>query len=426
MHKTCHYRLHISQRRFYAPNGPNARPLNGNLQTKRGHTSSLLKSSSSKNPVHMFDGRYTARIVPIRKDLLLPASSPSRPDKHRSSLEERIAQHARQMGFDAIGFCKAELDPGVEKGLRAFVLQGHHGTMEWMETRIEERAQPKVLWPEVQSVISLALSYAPAEDPHATLRQPDRGNISVYARNRDYHDVLKGMLKQLAQFVVKSGGKQTQVKVFVDTAPVSERALAEKAQLGWHGKHTCLVSRSSGSWLLLGEIYTTLDLTPSEPKAGSCGTCNRCMVACPTDAFPAPYRLDARRCISYLTIEHKGPIPLDLRQKIGNRIYGCDDCIAACPWNRFASASHHIKMQARPELIEPRLADLAALDDAAFRKLFSGSPVKRIGRNRFVRNVLIAIGNSQDQSLIPSAIALMGDPDPDIVETAHWALEQLQ
>ena len=347
---------------------------------------------------------------------------PSRPGR---SLEERIEDHARHLGFDAVGFCTAELGPDVEAGLRAFVAQGHHGTMEWMETRIEQRSHPQTLWPEARSVISLAVCYAPAEDPDATLRQPDRGNISVYARNRDYHDVIKGMLKHLAQFVVKLGDETTQVKVFVDTAPVSERALAEKAHLGWQGKHTCLVSRTHGSWLLLGEIYTTLDLSPSEPKGGSCGTCTSCLTACPTDAFIGPYRMDARRCISYLTIEHKGPIPHDLREKMGNHIYGCDDCISACPWNRFAEASRHIKLQARPELIEPKLAELAALDDAAFRTLFSGSPVKRIGRNRFVRNVLIAIGNSNDPALVPSAQALQSDPDPDIAETARWALERL-
>ncbi|MFT9366341.1 MAG: tRNA epoxyqueuosine(34) reductase QueG [Gluconobacter sp.] len=340
-----------------------------------------------------------------------------------TGLETRIADHARHLGFDAVGFCKAELGPEVAQGLREFVAQGHHGTMEWMETRIEERARPQALWPEVRSVISLGLSYAPAEGPTT---DPECGNISVYARNRDYHDVIKGMLKHLAQYVMKLGGPETQVKVFVDTAPVSERPLAEKAQLGWTGKHTCLVSREHGSWLLLGEIYTTLELAPSAPKGGSCGSCTRCLTACPTDAFTAPYRMDARRCISYLTIEHKGPIPHDLRPKIGNHIYGCDDCLSVCPWNRFAERARHIKLQARPELVAPKLEELVRLDDATFRTFFSGSPIKRIGRNRFVRNVLIAIGNSADPSLLPAAQDLLTDPDPDIAETAQWAIKQLE
>ncbi|MBR0558873.1 tRNA epoxyqueuosine(34) reductase QueG [Neokomagataea anthophila] len=350
-------------------------------------------------------------------------SQPSLSSKH--SLEDRIAEHAQHLGFDAIGFCQANLDPSIEEGLKAFVGAGYHGTMEWMETRIEQRAQPTVLWPEVRSVVSLGLSYAPDHDPREALSKTDQGLISVYARNRDYHDVIKGMLKHLAQFMVRMGGDGTQVKVFVDTAPVSERALAEKAHLGWQGKHTCLVSRTHGSWMLLGEIYTTLDLTPSRPQGGGCGSCSRCLTACPTNAFIGPYRMDARRCISYLTIEHKGPIPHDLRPLMGNRIYGCDDCLSACPWNRFAETGHHIKLQAREDLTAPKLAELATLDDPAFRRVFSGSPIKRIGRNRFVRNVLIAIGNSADQHLIPTAQALRADPDPDIAETATWATTRL-
>ncbi|QDH17205.1 tRNA epoxyqueuosine(34) reductase QueG [Swingsia samuiensis] len=347
------------------------------------------------------------------------------PSSHERSLEESITLHAQHLGFDAVGFCKADLPKEIEHGLRAFVAQEYHGTMSWMETRIEQRSHPQALWPEVKSVISLALSYAPAEEPDQTLKNPSCGNISVYARNRDYHDVIKGMLKQLAQFVVKQGGEQTQVKVFVDTAPVSERALAEQAHLGWQGKHTCLVSRHHGSWLLLGEIYTTLELTPSSPQGGKCGSCSRCLTACPTNAFIGPYRMDARRCISYLTIEHKGPIPHEFRTQIGNRIYGCDDCIMACPWNRFAQTASHLKLRARSDLIEPPLAELAQLNDQEFRKMFSGSPVKRIGRNRFIRNVLIAIGNSKDITLIPSAQRHLTDPDADIRETAQWALEQL-
>ncbi|AOX20336.1 tRNA epoxyqueuosine(34) reductase QueG [Kozakia baliensis] len=342
----------------------------------------------------------------------------------KKSVEDRIAEHARHLGFDAVGFCRAELPDEARARLREFVKAGRHGTMGWMEQRLDQRGEPKTLWPEVRSVIVLGMSYAPGADPLATLRQPDRGNISVYARHRDYHDVIKGLLKHLAQFVVKQGDG-VEVKVFVDTAPVLEKPLAEAAQLGWQGKHTNLVSRDEGSWLLLGEIYTTLELTPSEPRTGSCGSCTRCLTACPTDAFPAPYQLDARRCISYLTIEHAGPIPNEFRPLMGNHIYGCDDCLAACPWNRFAQASRQAKLTARPDLIAPNLDELARLDDPAFRALFSGSPIKRIGRNRFVRNVLIAIGNSADPALSPVAMDLTQDSDPVVAEAAQWAVQKL-
>jgi len=341
------------------------------------------------------------------------------------TIEARIEEKARALGFDAIGFCRAELGPETRTRLREFVERGHHGTMSWLETRQDQRSHPQALWPEVRSVISLGTSYAPEEDPLETLNYPDRGNISVYARNRDYHDFIKGLLKHLAQFVIKLGDDTTQVKVFVDTAPVPEKPLAEAAQLGWQGKHTNLVSRTHGSWLLLGEIYTTLALTPSQPRAGSCGSCTKCLTACPTDAFPAPYRMDARRCISYLTIEHAGPIPEEFRKPIGNHIYGCDDCLSVCPWNRFAQTSRHAKLQARPDLIAPNLAHLVTLDDTQFRALFSGSPIKRIGRNRFLRNVLIAIGNSNDPSLRQPAANLLTDPDPTVAEAAEWAIRQL-
>lgn len=347
------------------------------------------------------------------------------PTSKKQSLEDLISAQAYAMGFDAIGFCEASLNKEVEEGLRAFVAEKRHGTMSWMEERIEQRSQPKNLWPEVKSVISLGLSYAPKEDPFATLSKPECGNISVYARNRDYHDVLKGMLKQLAQFIIKHAEDGTQLKVFVDTAPVAERDLAVKAELGWRGKHGCLVSRTHGSWLFLGEIFTTLSLTPSEPKGGKCGSCTKCLTSCPTDAFLAPMKMDAKRCISYLTIEHKGPIPHELRPKIGNHIYGCDDCIAVCPWNRFAQTAQTLKFHAKEEHIAPSLSHLVSFDDAEFRKYFSGSPIKRIGRNRFVRNVLIAIGNSQDKNLIKDAQPLLEDPDPDIVETAQWTIERL-
>ncbi|GAN55323.1 tRNA epoxyqueuosine(34) reductase QueG [Tanticharoenia sakaeratensis] len=340
-------------------------------------------------------------------------------------LTTRIAEHARDLGFDAVGFCAAELGPEAGDRLREAVELGWHADLSWLAERQEARAQPRALWAEARSVIALGLSYAPDGDPLETLREPSCGNISVYARHRDYHDVMKGMLKHLAQFVVKLAGPDgAQVKVFVDTAPVSEKALAEQARLGWQGKHTNLVSREHGSWLLLGEIYTTLELAPSEPRAGSCGSCSKCLNACPTDAFPAPYRMDARRCISYLTIEHKGPIPHEFRKAIGNHIYGCDDCLSVCPWNRFAVESRHLKLRAREDLIAPTLAELASLDDAGFRAKFSGSPIKRIGRNRFVRNVLIAIGNASDPALLPCAQALMGDPDPVVAEAAVWAAAQ--
>jgi epoxyqueuosine reductase len=295
--------------------------------------------------------------------------------------------------------------------------------MGWLADRADQRAHPRALWPDARSVIALGLSYAPEDDPLASLDEPDRATISVYARNRDYHDIVKGRLKHLAQFIVSRFGSD--VKVFVDTAPVMEKPLGMRAGLGWQGKHTNMVSRQHGSWLFLGEIYTSLDIPPDPPHADRCGTCARCLTVCPTDAFPAPYRLDARRCISYLTIEHHGPIPLELRPLMGNRIYGCDDCLAVCPWNRFAVPTAHEKLRGRTDLAAPALADLARLDDAGFRALFAGSPIKRIGRNRFIRNVLNAIGNSADLSLRPVAEGLVADPDPVVAEAARWAVGRL-
>ena len=294
------------------------------------------------------------------------------------SLRDRIRDKALALGFDAVGFTEARLGPEARTRLTDFLASGAHGEMGWLAERVAQRADPRALWPEARSVIALGLSYAPDEDPRSIQSQRDRGGISVYARNRDYHDVVKGMLKHLAQFVVKAGAtpEAPQVKVFVDTAPVMEKPLAERAALGWQGKHTNLVSRDHGSWLFLGEIYTTLDLPPSLPRAGSCGSCSACLAACPTAAFPEPYRLDARRCISYLTIEHAGPIPHEFRVAMGNRIYGCDDCLAVCPWNRFASAAREAKLRAREDLRAPDLGVLAQLDDAAFRVLFSGSDRK--------------------------------------------------
>jgi epoxyqueuosine reductase len=335
-----------------------------------------------------------------------------------------IRDRALALGFDAIGFCAAELGPEARQRLTEFLAAGQHGEMDWLARRSEQRAQPRALWPEARSVIALGLSYAPEDDPLASLTQHDRGTISVYARNRDYHSILKGKLKTLAQFIVARFAPA--VKVFVDTAPVMEKPLAEKAGLGWQGKHTNLVSRRHGSWLFLGEIYTTLALDADAPHRDHCGTCSRCLDVCPTKAFPAPYRLDATRCISYLTIEHAGPIPLELRPLMGNRIYGCDDCLAVCPWNRFAHAVVHPGLRPRAELTAPYLADLAALDDAGFRTMFSGSPIKRVGRGRFVRNVLIAIGNAGDPALLPAAAARLHDADPVVAEAAAWAVQRLQ
>ncbi|GAN87089.1 tRNA epoxyqueuosine(34) reductase QueG [Komagataeibacter intermedius] len=355
------------------------------------------------------------------------AAAPSGPDPVR--MAARIADHARDLGFDAVGFAPARLDDAARARLAMFVENGFAGSMGWMAQRMEQRGDPRMLWPEVRSVIALGLNYAPGGDALATTRMPDAGNISVYARNRDYHDVVKGMLKHLAQFVVNEGRRQgmdgTQVKVFVDTAPVMEKPLAQNAGLGWQGKHTSLVSRRHGSWLFLGEIYTTLDLPQSVPSGGGCGSCTRCLVACPTDAFPAPGVMDARRCISYLTIENRDPIPEGLRPAMGNRIYGCDDCLAVCPWNRFATATHHMKLAARDDLRAPALQDLATLDDAGFRARFSGSPVKRIGRGRFVRNVAVAIGNSGQAVLRPSVAALCADADPVVADAARWATLRL-
>ncbi len=335
----------------------------------------------------------------------------------------RIRDKALELGFDAVGFCAADLGPEARERLRDFIAAGLHGDMGWLAARAEQRAHPRSLWPEARSVVALGLSYAPATDPLAVLDQPDRGAISVYARNRDYHDVAKGMLKHLGQFIASRFGAG--VKVFVDTAPVMEKPLAARAGLGWQGKHTNLVSRAHGSWLFLGELYTTLDLPPDPPHRDRCGSCARCQDVCPTSAFPAPYRLDATRCISYLTIEHHGPIPHALRPLIGNRIYGCDDCLAVCPWNRFARATPHDKLRARDDLAAPQLAALATLDDPGFRRMFAGSPIKRIGRDRFVRNVLIAIGNSADPALRPAAAALIADPDPVVADAAAWALALL-
>jgi epoxyqueuosine reductase len=344
--------------------------------------------------------------------------------EHRSEdSKAAIRDRALALGFDAVGFCRAELGAQARERLARFLAAGQHGDMGWLAARSDARGDPRSLWPAARSVIVLGLSYAPAEDPLVSLSMRERGSISVYARNRDYHDLVKGRLKHLAQFIVARF--RPEVKVFVDTAPVMEKPLAERAGIGWQGKHTNLVSRTHGSWLFLGEIYTTLDLAPDLPHQDRCGTCTRCLAICPTKAFPAPYRLDATRCISYLTIEHRGPIPHELRPLMGNRIYGCDDCLAVCPWNRFARATPHEQLRSRAELTAPLLAELAGLDDAGFRRRFSGSPIKRIGRDRFVRNVLIAIGNSGRQALRPVAARLTEDANPVVAEAADWACARL-
>ena len=339
-------------------------------------------------------------------------------------LRERLEAEAQALGFSAIGFARADAAPKTGERLRQWLAEGCHGDMIWMEETAERRASPAGLWPEVRSIISLGMSYAPAVDPLALAGEPEVGRISVYAQGADYHDTIKKALKHLARWLVAEAG--CELKVFVDTAPVMEKPLAEAAGLGWQGKHTNLVSRKDGSWLFLGAIYTTLDLEPTAPHKVHCGSCSACLAACPTNAFPAPYRLDARRCISYLTIEHKGPIPDEFREAIGNRIYGCDDCLSVCPWNRFAdTARRNQAFLPRAELVAPALADLLALDDGSFRQVFAGSPIKRIGRDRMVRNAAIAAGNSGQPALIPRLQTLLSDPNPVVAEAAGWALGKL-
>jgi epoxyqueuosine reductase len=341
------------------------------------------------------------------------------------SLEDRLKDEAARLGFAACGIAPAADDDLRAQRLEQWLGEGCHGSMEWMETRLHHRRGPQSLWPDANAVIALGMSYAPAADPRALERYADRGRISVYAQGADYHDVIKRNLKALARWLVaeETGAG---VKVFVDTAPVMEKPLGQVAGLGWQGKHTNLVSRTHGSWLFLGAIYTTLNLTWDAPHADRCGSCTACQTACPTQAFPAPYRLDARRCISYLTIEHKGPVPEEFRAPLGNRIYGCDDCLAACPWNSFAAAAQANRaFLPRAELTAPKLAELLSLDDATFRAVFSGSPIKRIGRDRMVRNCLYAAGNSGDAALVPVVQSLLDDPDPAVADAARWALDRL-
>ena len=351
------------------------------------------------------------------------AACADRDRRRQEKLTAFVRAEAAAHGFDLCRITGADSIPLAPTRLETFLAEGHHGTMGWMEETRERRSDPKVLWSDVRSIVMFGMNYGPDEDPRALLEQRDRAAISVYARNRDYHDLIKGRLKEIAtRFAARAG---EDVKVFVDTAPVMEKPLAAAAGLGWQGKHTNLVSRTHGSWLFLGSMFTTAGLTFDEPEIDHCGSCRACLDACPTNAFPAPYRLVARRCISYLTIEHKGPIDHDLRPLIGNRIYGCDDCLAACPWNKFAASASEMKLKARDDLMEPSIAFLLTLDDAGFRSFFSGSPVKRIGRDRFIRNVLLAAGNSGDETLIEPCLELAKDPSPTVRGMVIWALRRL-
>jgi epoxyqueuosine reductase len=346
---------------------------------------------------------------------------------NRASFEKDLRlflkTEAEALGFCSFGIASAAADPDLAKRLRSFIDADYHGSMDWIEETYQRRISPDAMWSQAKSAIVVAMNYGPDTDPLLALKQTSSAAISVYAKNRDYHDIIKGKLKTLAGKVAARAA--CEIKVFVDTAPLMEKPLAAKAGLGWQGKHTNLVSREHGSWLFLGVILTDLELTLDEPEADHCGSCQACLDICPTNAFPAPYQLDARRCISYLTIEHKGPIAPEFRKAIGNRIYGCDDCLAVCPWNKFASIAAEAKLQARGDLRNPALADLLQLDDLGFRALFSGSPIKRIGRDRFIRNVLIAAGNSENATLIPLIIALLSDASPLVRGAAVWALSCL-
>ncbi len=350
-----------------------------------------------------------------------PAIGPrSAPD---TGLVTALRREAEALGFDALAIAPAELPRAVERDLAGFLRAGYHGSMDWLAAHSRRRRQPKALWPETGSVIALAMSYAPEAPPLANLERPLTGNLSVYARGRDYHEVIKPRLKRLARWLLAEAGGE--VKVFVDTAPVMEKPLTALSGLGWQGKHTNLLSRDLGNWFFLGLIFTSLALPAGTPAESHCGTCRACLDVCPTDAFPAPYRLDARRCISYLTIEHKGPVPRALRQALGNRIYGCDDCLAVCPWNKFARRAHDSKLMARDDLLAPDLATLAEMDEAAFRRFFTASPVKRIGWSRFMRNVLLALGNSGENETLPLVIRRLEEAEPLVRGAAVWALSRL-
>jgi epoxyqueuosine reductase len=348
--------------------------------------------------------------------MMLPADT--------DDLKSRLGAAARDAGFAILRVTTPAAIGTAGARLRHFLSEGRHGSMDWMAAHADRRGDPHVLWPQARSVLMLGLSYAPAENPLATLVEPERGVISAYARGRDYHDVVKAGLKSVARLLAAETGAD--VKVFVDTAPLMEKPLAQAAGIGWQGKHTNLVSRhTGGSWLFLGAILTTAELVPDAPEADHCGSCRRCLDACPTDAFPVPYQLDARRCIAYLTIEHKGPIPREFRAAIGNRVFGCDDCLAVCPWNKFAEAARDQRLAAKAEAMNPPLAELLTLDDAQFRARFAGMPIKRTGRDRFVRNVLIAAGNAGNRQLVPVVMKLLSDPAAIVRGAAVWALARL-
>jgi epoxyqueuosine reductase len=340
-------------------------------------------------------------------------------------MKDRLTAFARDAGFGKVGVCRPDAVPQMAERLAAFVADGRHGQMAWMADRMQWRGDPKALWPAAQSVIMLAEVYTPDHDPLAVLDERDRAAISVYAQGRDYHDVVKKRLKVVGRWLIDQV-PGAEIKVFVDTAPVMEKPLAQAAGLGWQGKHTNLLGRDLGNWVFLGAIFTTVALEPDTPEISHCGSCTACLDICPTQAFPAAYQLDARRCISYLTIEHKGPVDPDLRGLMGNRIYGCDDCLAVCPWNKFAASGRDARLAARDDLLAPPLAELAQLDDAAFRARFAGSPIKRIGRDRFVRNVAYALGNSGDPAMVAHLSHLVDDPDATVADAARWAVLRLQ
>src|SRR5499426_3086716 len=392
--------------------------LSGRCAMERGRSrQELVRADQVAAVVPSASRRHAsgrAAVAELRRPRLL-----SDPDR----LKALIGETARAHGFDRVGIVRPDAIPQAKERFTAFLDEGQHGDMDWLARAPERRADPRVLWPDVRAIIMLGLNYGPHDDPLHILGAPTRGAISVYAQGDDYHDVVKSRLKAVARWLIETAGGDA--KVFVDTAAVMEKPLAAAAGLGWQGKHTNLVSRQYGSWLFLGAIFTTLELPPDAPETDHCGHCRACLDICPTAAFPEPYRLDARRCISYLTIEHKGPIPRTLRERMGNRIYGCDDCLAVCPWNKFARAGREMQLAARGELQAPPLAELARLDDTAFRKLFAKSPVKRTGRDRFVRNVLIAIGNSGDAALAAGALRLLADPSALVRGAAVWALGRL-
>lgn len=339
-------------------------------------------------------------------------------------LSKRVTQRIEALGFASPGIVAlSDYGDNPGKGLTEFLAQNYHGTMEWLADTQERRAHPQNMWADAKAAIVLGMNYGPASDPMVTLDQSSKATISVYARNKDYHDLIKGRLKEIAALVAND--TDADVKVFVDTAPLMEKPLAERAGIGWQGKHTNLVSRDFGSWLFLGVILSASELEPTPSEDDHCGSCTACLDICPTNAFPAPYKLDARKCISYLTIEHKGPVAIDLREQMGNRIYGCDDCLSVCPWNKYAQESKEIKLQARKDLNAPSLAELSQLSDTAFREMFAGSPIKRIGQKQFIRNVLYAIGNSDDKTLLPYAEMHIGSDDDVVADAAMWAANKL-